>query len=328
MQQLLILIFRLADSDIRNLQNFFDSGQSIKFMSNNKGSVILFFIDGLGIGGENPSNPLFTIKNIEPLANFQNSDGEIFNDGILIPTDATLGIEGRPQSASGQTTIYTGLNAPQILGKHKQGFPNEKLRELIKENSIFLQLEKRGIAPNIFANTYTPQFFEKTPRWKSATTCAVEAAEMRFCKLPDLLGRKSIFHDFTNESLIEKGFDVPRFSPTDAAGILADLSLQYRFTLYEHFITDKIGHQQDFAWAERHLPQLAEFIRETLSRINFDKTTFILTSDHGNIEDLSIRNHTLNKVPTIVWGRKKHEFARSIKDLSNITPAILQLLSV
>ncbi len=290
-------------------------------------SVVLFFVDGLGIGGKTPANPLFTIKNLTPLANFRETDDPIFENGILVPTDATLGIEGRPQSASGQTTIYTGLNAPQILGNHKQGFPNEKLRELIKEHSIFLQLEKKGVTPNIFANTYTPQFFEKTPHWKSATTCAVEAADMHFCKLPDLLGHKSVFHDFTNESLIEKGFDVPKFSPVDAAGILADLSRQYRFVLYEHFITDKIGHQQDFAWAERHLPQLAEFLRETITRINSDKTTFILTSDHGNIEDLSIRNHTRNKIPTIVWGRNKHEFARSINDLSDITPAIIKLLS-
>lgn len=290
-------------------------------------SVVLFFIDGLGIGKREVSNPLAQINDLEPLANFQDEENNILLDGILIPTDACLGVEGRPQSASGQTTIYTGINAAQFVGKHKQGFPNEKLRDLIKENSIFLQLKQKGIEPNIFANTYTPGFFEKTPRWKSATTCAVEAAEMYFCKLPDLLGRKAIFHDFTNRFLIENGFDVPEFSSTDAAEILASLSKKYRFTLYEHFITDKIGHTQDFEWAKKHLPELALFIRKTLKKINFDKTTFILTSDHGNIEDLSIRNHTLNKVPTVVWGRKKREVAKRITDLSDITPTILNLLS-
>ncbi len=291
-----------------------------------KNSVILFFIDGLGIGNKVTSNPLFINTGIDPLANFENEKDQIFNDGILIPTNACLGIEGRPQSASGQTTIYTGLNAPKYLGHHKQGFPNEKLRGLIKEHSIFLQLKKKAIEPNIFANTYTPQFFEKTPRWKSATTCSVEAADMRFCKLPDLLGRKSIFHDFTNEYLIEKGFDVPVFSPVDCAEILNGLSKQYRFTLYEHFITDKIGHDMDFDRASKHLPKLAKFIRETIKLIDPDKTTFILTSDHGNIEDLSKRNHTLNDVPTIIWGRKKAEAAKLIKDLTDITPTILHLL--
>jgi hypothetical protein len=289
--------------------------------------VILFFVDGLGIGQRNGSNPLNLIENIAPLAYFQGEINTIYKDGILIPTDACLGVEGRPQSASGQTSIYTGLNAPQILGAHKQGFPNEKLRELIREKSIFLQLKDKNISPNIFANTYTPQFFEKTPRWKSATTCSVEAADMRLCRIPDLLGRKSVFHDFTNDYLIEKGFDVPRFTATDAARILADLTKTYRFTLYEHFITDKIGHDQNFEWAGKHLPKLAQLIRETIDRINLDNTTFILTSDHGNIEDLSKRTHTLNKVPTVVWGRKKEEVAAGIKNLTDITPSILELLT-
>lgn len=287
----------------------------------------MFFIDGLGIGKREVSNPLSQIENLDPLNNFAGENKKIYLDGILIPTDTALGVEGRPQSASGQTTIYTGINAPEFLGKHKQGFPNEKLRELIAAKSIFLQLKKKGIEPNIFANTYTPAFFEQTPRWKSATTCAVEAAGMRFCKIPDMLGRMSIFHDFTNDYLINKGFDVPEFSPNDAAEILANLSIKYRFTLYEHFITDKIGHAQDFNWAKRHLPQLSEFIRRTLDKINLDKTTFILTSDHGNIENLSVRNHTLNKVPTIIWGRNKEKISEQITDLTHITPAILQLLT-
>ncbi len=292
-----------------------------------KNSVILFFIDGLGIGRQNENNPFFSIKNIEPLANFQDQYNSIIFDGNLVSTDPRLGIEGRPQSASGQTTILTGINAPQFLGTHKQGFPNQKLRDLIKENSVFLQLKNKNIEPNIFANTYTPQFFAETPRWKSATTCAVEAAEMNFNKLPDLLGRKSLFHDFTNQDLRDRGFDVPQFSASEAAEILSSLTERNHFILYEHFITDKIGHAQDFEKAALHLPILAEFIRETLKLIDLEKTTFILTSDHGNIEDLSIRNHTLNDVPTIIWGRKKEETAAKIKDLADITPAILNLLT-
>jgi bisphosphoglycerate-independent phosphoglycerate mutase (AlkP superfamily) len=67
-------------------------------------------------------------------------------------------------------------------------------------------------------------------------------------------------------------------------------------------------------------------MRAVLENINLEKTTFILTSDHGNIEDLSVRNHTLNKVPTIIWGRRKDEIANEINDLSDITPAIVKLL--
>lgn len=291
----------------------------------NSASVLLFFIDGLGIGKREETNPLTRIKNIEPLAHFQNEKSEIIFEGVLIATDARLDVEGRPQSASGQTTILTGVNAPKLLGFHKQGFPNAALREVIKENSIFLQLKRRNIEPNVFANAYTPQFFQETPRWKSATTSAMEAASLPFRKLPDLLGKKALFHDFTNRSLVEKGFDVPVFSTGEAGEILASLVRTHRFTLYEHFLTDKIGHAQDFEWAAKHLPQLAEFLRETLQRIDLETTTVFLTSDHGNLEDLSIRTHTLSDVPTIIWGRNRHEVSKQIKDLTDITPTILSL---
>jgi 2,3-bisphosphoglycerate-independent phosphoglycerate mutase len=286
-------------------------------------SVILYFIDGLGIGTRGAHNPLARIENIEPLAHFQGETATVFDDGIM----ASLGIEGRPQSASGQTTILTGVNAPQILGAHKQGFPNQTLRDVIAKHSIFLQLKNQSIEPNLFANAYTKQYFETHyKRWKSATTCAVEAAEMSFRMIPDLLGGFAIFHDFTNEVLRERGVDVPLISPQEAGQRLAKLAAAHRFTLYEHFLTDKIGHEQDFAWAERHLPKLAEMIRTVLRNINLETTTFILTSDHGNIEDLSVRNHTLNKVPTIVWGRNRYEISRRIRDLTDITPIIVELL--
>jgi hypothetical protein len=295
---------------------------------NHEPSVLLIFIDGLGIGEiNNKFNPFAEIKNAEPLNHFQNYKSEVIFEGKLAATNPRLGIEGRPQSASGQTTILTGINAPELLGFHKQGFPNQALRDVISENSVFLQLKQRKIEPNVFVNAYTPQFFEQTPRWKSATTCAVEAAGMMFRRLPDLLGEKALFHDFTNRDLIERGFDAPLFSPEKAGKILAEFTKEYRFTLYEHFITDKVGHAQDLEQARIHLPLLAEFIRETLKRVDLENTTVILTSDHGNIEDLSVRTHTLNDVPTIVWGRKKDEIIKQIKDLTDITPAILCLLT-
>jgi len=290
-------------------------------------SVLFIFVDGLGIGRRDENNPFTKIENVNPLAHFIGEMSDVIFDGIMIPTDPRLGVEGRPQSASGQTTILTGINAPKLLGYHKQGFPNRILRDVIRDESIFLQLKNDNLTENVFANAYTPQFFTETPRWKSATTCAVEAADLPFRKLADLLGGKALFHDFTNVILRERGYDVPLLSPIEAAKVLAGLTANHGFTLYEHFLTDKIGHDRDFDRAERHLPLLAKFIGETLKLVNLKNTTVILTSDHGNIEDLSVRNHTLNDVPTIIWGREKQTIAGQIKDLTDITPAIRQLLT-
>jgi len=290
-------------------------------------SVLLFFIDGLGIGKRGPFNPFDNLNEADPLAIFQDEPPAVLLDGIVVPTDATLGVEGRPQSASGQTTILTGINAPQLLGYHKQGFPNQALLEIIREHSIFKQLQAAGISPVTFANAYTERFFVERPRWISATTAAVEASDLKFRTIADLLRDDAVFMDFTNKILIERGEQVGERTPAVAARILADISGKNRFTLYEYFITDKVGHAQDMQQARIVLPQLAEFIRELLGHLDLERMTVILTSDYGNIEDLSVRNHTLHQVPTIIWGAKRHQVATRITSLADITPTIVALLT-
>ncbi len=291
-------------------------------------SVLLIFIDGLGIGPRGPHNPLDRLgAEAAPLAIFADEEPELPHDGLLVRTDARLGVEGRPQSASGQTTILTGVNAPAALGYHKQGFPNEAMRAIIREHSIFLQLERAGIRPNVFANAYTPRFFNERPRWVSATTVAVEAAGMRFRQLDDLRANRAVYQDFTNGMLIDSGFDIAPRTPEEAAAVLVDVAHKHRFTLYEYFITDRVGHAQDMTAALTVLANLARFIRTVLARIDLRRTTVILTSDHGNVEDLSIRNHTLNKVPTLTWGAARERVRARVRNLADITPTIFRLLT-
>jgi 2,3-bisphosphoglycerate-independent phosphoglycerate mutase len=289
-------------------------------------SVLLFFIDGLGIGSRGPHNPLDKLD-AAPLAVFQGEDAGSLLDGIVIPTDSCLGVEGRPQSASGQTTILTGVNAPAAVGYHKQGFPNKALLEIIYNHSIFKQLSQAGVEPITFANAYTSRFFNERPRWVSATTAAVEAAGMKFRTMEDVRNNSAIFMDYTNRILIERGEDVSERTEREAAEVLAKLAADHRFTLYEYFITDKVGHAQDMELAKKVLKSLALFIRELLNLLDLERTTVILTSDHGNIEDLSSRNHTLHAVPTIVWGAQRERIAARIKTLADITPSIVALLT-
>jgi len=289
-------------------------------------SVLLFFIDGLGIGTRGPHNPLDNLDAV-PLAVFQNEEPQPFLGGIVVRTDARLGIEGRPQSASGQTTILTGVNAPAAVGYHKQGFPNKALLEIINNQSIFKQLSQAGVKPITFANAYTSRFFNERPRWVSATTAAVEAAGMTFRTIEDLRNDSAIFMDYTNRILIERGEEVTARTEHEAAIVLAKLASQHRFTLYEYFITDKVGHAQDMELARKVLKSLSLFVRELLNLVDLERTTVILTSDHGNVEDLSSRNHTLNAVPTIVWGAQRERIAARIKTLADITPSIVALLT-
>jgi len=197
----------------------------------NESRVLLFFIDGLGIGTHGPHNPFDGLNDAAPLAVFQHETPQVPFDGIVVPTDACLGVSGRPQSASGQTTILTGINAPQIIGAHKQGFPNPPLLDIIRRHSIFLQLKNKGIDSITFANTYTKRFFERRPRWISATTAAVEAAGLRFNVVDDLRAGRAVYHDFTNEMLSERDEYAALRTPEEAGHVLANIVSSNRFTL-------------------------------------------------------------------------------------------------
>jgi hypothetical protein len=290
-------------------------------------SVLFIFVDGLGVGTRGRHNPLHLLGEAgAPLAVFEDEEPRVPFEGLLARTDARLGVEGRPQSASGQTTILTGVNIPLRLGYHKQGFPNEQMRAVLREHSLFLRLQNLGPDPDLFANAYHPQFFAKRPRWVAATTVAVEAAGLPFRTFDDLKEGRALFHDFTNRPLVERGVDVPERTPEEAAAVLATLAASHRFTLYEHFIADRAGHDRDEAAALNILGGLARLVRTVLSLVDLARTTVLLTSDHGNVEDLSTRNHTLNPVPTLAWGRGRETAARRVRTLADITPTILEIL--
>lgn len=296
-------------------------------MTTDKVSVLLFFIDGLGIGARGPANPVDGLEGVAPFDLFQGELRQTVFDGIVVPTDSKLGVDGRPQSASGQTTILTGINAPALLGYHKQGFPNKPLLEIIREHSLFLQLTRAGVAPITFANAYTQRFFDERPRWVSATTAAVEAAGLKFRTIDDVNSDRAVYQDFTNAILIERGETATIRTPDQAATVLANIVSENRFTLYEYFITDKIGHAQDMIAAKKVLLNLAAFVRALLTKLDLRRTSVILTSDHGNIEDLSSRNHTLNDVPTIVWGANQEKIASRVRTLADITPLVVETLT-
>ena len=291
-------------------------------------SVLLIFVDGLGIGTRGAHNPLDVLGGeASPLAVFQGEEPALPHGGVLARTDPRLGVEGRPQSASGQTTILTGVNAPARLGYHKQGFPNEEMRAIIREHSVFLQLRRAGVGPNVFANTYTRRFFDERPRWVSATTVAVEAAGLRFNTVEDLRAGRSVFHDFTNRLLAERGEEAAERTPEEAARVLAGVAAAHRFTLYEHFLTDRAGHDQDPEAALAVLRDLARFVRAVLGSVDLSRVTVLLTSDHGNVEDLSTRNHTLHDVPTLAWGPAREHVRARVRTLADITPTILEILT-
>ena len=244
--------------------------------------VILVFIDGLGIGGHDPAiNPLAAFQP-EVLRVYQKSLGDLPRGGCCLATDAQMGVLGIPQSATGQTALLTGTNASAYLGRHLSGFPNQVLKDLIREQSLFRKLKKRGFRVT-FANTYNPRFFEQRPRWVSVSTVMCETAEVRLWRIEDLRAGRSLFMDFTNGILRDRGFEVPVRTPQEAARIL-------------------VGHRGVLKEAVALLQELDAFLLEVVHRIDLEQVSLVVCSDHGNIEKMDQKGHTTNLVPTLLWG--------------------------
>lgn len=287
--------------------------------------VLLIFIDGVGIGTRGAHNPLDGLDS-EFFSIFKDEPPRLPFDGVMAETDARLGVDGLPQSATGQTAILTGVNAAKLIGRHLHGYPSPRLKKALAEHSVY----KKLIASNrlvTFANAYTRSYVDNPPRFVSATTVAAQSAGVRLRMIEDLREGCAVSHDFTNRFLIEKGIEVDSCSPEAAGARLAAIAAGHDFTLYEHFITDRIGHAQRADLAREHLISLSSFVRAVLESTDLSRVTVILTSDHGNIEDLSTRSHTLNPVATLAFGPAREHIASRVRSLTDITPAIVEAVA-
>lgn len=287
--------------------------------------VLLFFIDGFGIGKKNSKfNPLY----LDDFKNIRN----LF-DNHLIETDPILGVEGLPQSATGQTTILTGKNAPEHLGYHLRGLPNDELRKLINDNNIFKDLKKRGFKVTN-ANAYHNDFLNNMKKnlgskyGVSVSTEATLSAQLKFRDEKDLSNDKAVYQDITNKIIIDNwNGKVNLISPTNAAKNLSNIVKENDFTFFEYFQTDIVGHKMDINSSLKIFNILDEFIGSLIKNLDFENTLLIITSDHGNIEDLSIKTHTLNKVPTFLIGKNSELYKSEIKSIKDIMPMIIDVLN-
>ncbi len=289
-------------------------------------SILLILVDGLGLGEREPKiNPLAR-ANLLWLKLFQGEELPSLPFLEVAVTDATLGLPGLPQSATGQVSILTGINAPLLVGRHINGLCTPELADLLDGHSILSHAMMYGLRV-AFANAYTPPFFEGKTRGRSVTTVASEKAGLTFRNLKDLERGEAVYQDFTNEILIEKGYNLPRLEPEEAGRRLARIASSYDFTLYEYFQTDLAGHSQDMDRAVNILEKLEAFLDSILKQMDLNEDLLVLASDHGNIEDLSTKGHTRNPVPTLLWGKGARELAPEIQAITDIGSGLRRLFN-
>jgi hypothetical protein len=295
-------------------------------------SILMVFFDGWGLGANDPStNPFLTV----PMPTLQDLLGDALpvrgnghlnsSRATLVPTDATLGVPGLPQSATGQTSIFTGVNAAREIGEHLGPYPNAALRKLLARDNLFQQL-KAVQCRVAFANAYPPIFFERLGRnsaRRSATSYASYAAGVRYRDIDDLRRGRAVSAFVTNDRWVAAGADVPRISPRDAGHHLARLAQDYDFTLFEYFLTDAAGHKARPEFTAQVLAEVDELLAGILEESDLSRNLIITTSDHGNVEDTGAKGHTLNPVPTLLIGAGRATIAPHIHSLVDLTPAIV-----
>ncbi len=300
----------------------------------NSPHFLFLFLDGVGIGTDDPSiNPFFSAT----LPNFINVFGGIPCKGLPIiqtdsafvePCDALLGVEGFPQSGTGQVTLFTGVNAAQLIAAHFGPYPHSRIRPVLEEKNIFKTLKELG-ADVHFANAFPKQFFEYIKSGKrklSATTMSCIMSGVPICDEGSLRSRDAISADITGERWkSDLGYsDLEPVSAFDSGRILRKIVEKRDFTMFEFFLTDKAGHDQDMEFAMKILKMLDEFL-EGIAEGGLDNITILISSDHGNVEDLSVKTHTFNPALTAVAGRHAKAFSGKLKSIMDVTPAVIEL---
>ena len=309
--------------------------------------LLFLFLDGIGLGVDDSKiNPFAKVAmpNLQGLltgnklllttitANSSNRRRFDTSRATLLSLDAELGVEGLPQSATGQAALLTGKNVSAEIGYHYGPKPNQEVAEFLRNGSLFSSLAESGYRSTLL-NAYPPAYFsaiESGRRLYSAIPLAVISAGIPLMTLEDLQNGQALSADFTAQGWRDRLDlpDTPVLSPIQAGERLAELTGNYDLALFEYWLSDYAGHSQDMRVAKNLLVTFDQVLGGLLNSWNDQEGIILITSDHGNLEDLSTRRHTANPVPALIIGDQKlrDEFAEGMMDITDVASAITRLI--
>ena len=302
--------------------------------------TLFLFLDGIGLGADNPETNPFVRANMPHLESLlggkklTNSTAPYQNEHLsLIATDPNLGVKGLPQSATGQAVLLTGINIPAELGYHYGPKPNPEVAQYLNGGTLFSKTVSAG-KKTALLNAYPPRYFDGIDSGKrlySSIPLALTNAGIPLFTDKDYYEGNALSADFTGEGWHEfLGFpDAPIYEAEAAGKKLGELASQYDFSFFEYWASDYAGHKQDMPWAIRQLETFDSVLKGLLKAWQAEEGLIVLTSDHGNMEDLSTRKHTAAHVPLIIFGNSiaRRGFSE-ITQLTEIAPAISKYLEL
>jgi hypothetical protein len=258
----------------------------------------------------------------------------------MVAVDASLGHPGLPQSATGQAVIFTGVDAIALAGGHVSAYPTRALRELIQRDGFLGRARAAGLE-SAFLNAFDERRVayvtavlegaDESPSGKkrrtrhppSASSVCALAKGGRLSTFDDVRSGAAATFDLTGELLRAAGVDAPAVSIRDAARHVAAGAAENDVALFELFLTDAAGHAQDTEWARDEVVRTDRFLTELFAAIDPREQLVVVTSDHGNLEDLSTRTHTRAAVPLMAYGAGAGDFVDGARSLLDVAPRLL-----
>ncbi len=295
-------------------------------------------MDGVGLGSSDPQVNPFVSAHMPNLERLLGPEWYLIDGGPIsreratfVPADATLNVSGRPQSATGQATILTGRNVPQLVGRHYGPKPDRAVAEIIRSGSLFHEVVAAGGTAALLT-PYPQQYFDAIDsgrRLFSAVPLAATSAGVRLMTADDLRAGRAVSPYFTGQGWREQlGYtDIPLLTLEEAGQRIAHLARTYNFSFFEHWPSDRSGHRGPLEQAVAHLEML-DMVMGGLIEAWDERGLLIITSDHGNIEDKTQRQHTENPVPAILIGQGHAALAEQIHDLTGIARVIRTYLEL
>jgi 2,3-bisphosphoglycerate-independent phosphoglycerate mutase len=299
--------------------------------------VFFLFLDGVGLGSDDPAvNPLAgrhfpVLEGVMGGAPLVASTGRRVGPmAALAPVDAQMGIAGRPQSATGQAAILTGINASERLGEHYGPRPDDRVRAVLDEGNLFARLRARNLSTR-FLNAYPQRYFDAVARGKrllSAIPYAVTQAGQPLPTFHDMVAGQAFSADFTAEGWrTELGYlDAPIYTPAEAGRALWRVASGFHFTFFEHWLTDVLGHQQALDAAVDNFMRIDQVLGGFLEVADLENTLVIVAADHGNVEACNHSRHTVNPAIGLLIGAQCVKFSARLNSLADYTPIILDYL--
>jgi 2,3-bisphosphoglycerate-independent phosphoglycerate mutase len=298
--------------------------------------ILLLFIDGIGLGADNPdANPFSAARlpNITALLDGRRLVRESLADAgrfaasgaTLVAADANLGVPGRPQSGTGQTALLTGQNAPAQFGRHFGSWVPTSLREMLTRDSVLARADRAG-RKVAFANANGPA--HRLNRRPAAPPLAAFGAGLEWREAAALRAGNAVASSITNERWIRHAAAAraPRISAHEAAVNLARIAEPAHLTLFAHYDTDLVGHSRSLEHGIRVLERVDAFLGGLMASLPADSLV-VIASDHGNLEDVTT-GHTLNPVPVLAWGPGHREFTDGLRAITDLTARILRHTSI